>query len=106
MSSNTIPSVFTTFNDSSGEKLAHTKALLTSIYKENKPEEVQGSDSIDAALINRAIHLLTSEQEDELKTLLIQSFGSTNDVSSILSLLLVTTVSETICRAKCWTTKS
>lgn len=59
------------------EKLAHTKSLLTAIYGENRPDTL---DSVDSALLTRAVQHLAAEQEDELRELLKSSFGSPDDV--------------------------
>ena len=97
MVSNSIPLVQTA-PEPAGEKLAHTKALLTSIYRENKPEQVaalgdsvepHGSDVVDTALVNRVVQYLVHEQEDELKKLLKESFGSPDDVGNLKHFLVL-----------------
>ena len=85
MASNPVPLVQASI---SSDKLSHTKALLIAIYKENRPKDAAksescGSDIIDPVLLTRAINCLSVEQEDELKSILKQSFGSPDDVSFI-----------------------
>lgn len=91
-----IPLVQTS-GDTTVEKLPHTRALLASIWRENKPEDAStflesepnsdgpgATDVIDASLLNQAVLYLAHEQEDELKNLLKESFGSPDDASYIL----------------------
>ena len=67
------------------DKLQHTRGLLASIWKENKPsEDPFESSDIDTSLLKKATTYLRLEQGEELKTLLKKSFGSPDDVNPIL----------------------
>ena len=79
-------------------KFPHTRAQLASLARQYKVPEVfegdpDGDDPrVDSALVGKVVTLLGNEREDELKSLLKETFGPIDeeDVSEISSTPMVT----------------
>ena len=80
-------------------RFPHTRAQLTAIARQYRPDsgyddEFDNDDTspVTTALVARVASLLSSEHEDELKTLLKSTFGPgiDDDEVSVLSDLIVT----------------
>ena len=79
-------------------KFPHTRAQLASLARQYKVPEVfegdpDGDDPrVDSALVAKVVVLLSNEREDELKSLLKDTFGPIDeeDVSEIVSMPMVT----------------
>lgn len=84
--------------DLSAPKFPHTRAQLASLARQYKVPEVfegdpDGDDPrVDSTLVSKVVMLLSNEREDELKSLLKDTFGPIDeeDVSEISSIPMVT----------------
>ena len=79
------PTISTPQELSAPPRFPHTRAQLTSIARQYRPldnyddELDDGTNRITSAFVARVASLLEDEREDELKTLLKDTFGPTMD---------------------------
>jgi hypothetical protein len=71
-------------------KFPHTRAQLSAIARQHKPLESYDADNdgdeygrISSSLVSKVVTLLDEEQEDELKTLLKDTYGMDDEAVSI-----------------------
>ena len=79
------PTISTPHELSAPPRFPHTRAQLTSIARQYRPldnyddDNDDGSNRITSAFVARVASLLDEEREDELKTLLKDTFGPSID---------------------------